>query len=223
MSIIAICLVSLYMIGVNCGCKYIRRDNIAYELNTCSFSSTLSSPIEVSWGFYCQKQDDESWIAEFRQWNNIDCNKTKPDADVTLFQIDCNGEEDNCDCIGSDDDVSCSSAILRIENCTNDSLYQETNLLYELCETGTDSSQQLVCDNGDNLKQMQYENGECDGYGFEINSAHFDFKDVSPSINATILEPSEICSEIICKSDCLRLSSLIALMVTITIGLSMSF
>ena len=212
-------MVSLYIINVNCDCNYIRRDNIAYELDQCSFTSNLSPTNTISWGFYCVENDGR-YIAEYRQWNSDKCDPNGESPDVTLFNIDCNGDEDDCDC--TNEFTECSVATFRIENCANNTLYQETKRIYQLCKKGTDSSQQLICDNGDSLKRMQYENDQCEGYGFEINSNEFDNNDISLSVNATqTLEPSEICAEIICISGSLRtIYSKCSFIVTIIITLA---
>lgn len=200
---IAIYIISLNIIVINGECNYIRRNNIAYPLNQCSFTSTLSTPI--SWGFYCNEQDDGKYIAEYRQWNAAECDVDGDNPDITLFQIDCNGDEDNCDC--SNEFSECSVATLTIDNCgDNNEQYQVTKRIYELCEQGIDSSQQLVCEDGNNLKRMQYENNECQGYGFQINSDEFDNKDITPSNNASqAMESSQICSMIECTSSSLRI------------------
>eukprot|EP01083_Nonionella_stella_P025621 70568_1 len=165
-------------------CKHIRRESKTYELDKCSYSSTFPGE-EISWGYYCQNLTS----AVFKQWDSIDCPQ---DATPTFeFVWDCNGDED-CDCDGFGSEDSCFIAKLRIENCDSD-WYQETTYAINICQaTGEETSRAIVCDRGDNLVTMSYENNECENYGFRINDDRFDLR---IDTNST-----EICSQITCTS-----------------------
>lgn len=228
---IIFCLYICLIINVLSECKYIRRDGKAYELDSCSYSSTFS---EISWGFYCIEGDDnDNYTAVYKQWNSeIDCGESKnKEADIILFDIDCNGIEDDCDCYGDQDIDQCLKATFTISDCSNSNeLYQNTTYITNLCQqTGDESSQQIVCHNGDTLQTMQYENTICSGYGFGINDGQFDLVDNDiTSINdmdddddddntKTTTSTSEICAKFVCQSQGFKISLSLSVYGIITI------
>ena len=177
-------------------CKYITHQSRSFELDTCSYSSYTAN---ISWGFYCEAVND-SLIAVYRQWHGVGCpEETEPS--LQLYEIPCNGADDSCDCVGFGGvEQDCSIATMILEGCTDYKNQTVTKYVTNLCRvTGEDTSQNVVCDGGNGLRTMSYENEECDGYGFGINDGEFDVE----------------CGYIICKSSSKCLGAYISFVIVI--------
>merc|ERR1719319_457871 len=86
-------------------CKYITtEDDRSYQLDKCSHSSSLYGA-NVSWGFYCVDSSNDTMMAVYRQFDNTNCEGA---PSIELYEIDCNGELDGCDCVGFGDEDECS-------------------------------------------------------------------------------------------------------------------
>eukprot|EP00485_Elphidium_margaritaceum_P005098 CAMPEP_0202696024 /NCGR_PEP_ID=MMETSP1385-20130828/9413_1 /ASSEMBLY_ACC=CAM_ASM_000861 /TAXON_ID=933848 /ORGANISM="Elphidium margaritaceum" /LENGTH=204 /DNA_ID=CAMNT_0049352119 /DNA_START=1 /DNA_END=611 /DNA_ORIENTATION=+ len=181
-------------------CQYIRKDDRAYQLNACSFSSNASGSIS-SWGFYCDvlEMDDGNetetvTVAVLRRWDTVDC----PDEIAPLEQYyvsDCEGADDDCYC-GTDEQQqasdTCTTATVEVGSCGDDDAgTQRTNYVtYECKRLSEDSSQQTVCQYGNELSVIQYETDQCDGHGFSVNTALYDTNSRNPEICVQIECPS---------------------------------
>ena len=132
---------------------------------------------------------DDSLVAVYRQFDGVGC--AADTHSLQLYEIPCSGADDDCDCNGFGDvEEECSTAALVVEDCLDGSNQTVTTYVTNLCTSGgEDTSQQVVCEGGDSLRTMVYENEQCDGYGFGINDGEFE-----------VANDDDVCGFIVCNS-----------------------